>query len=124
MARYWISWYSGYYADEGCTEPPFQVWVTGSRERRNYGLTAEQYAHYLALDDSNEAAKYLDDHSKDTATICAMVDAESEDEIWQVVTKHFPDQRYRFCELQDDPAAVTGDRFSDFENRTSLYETK
>lgn len=122
MARYWISWYSGYYADEGCTTPPFQVWITGSRQRPNEGLTPELHARYqaLLLADEDEADEFLNEHSKDTATICAMVDAKSEDEIWQVVGKHFPDYERRFLEPQKDDA-VTGDRFSNFENRTSLY---
>jgi len=119
MARYWISWYSGYYADEGCTTPPFQVWISGSRERPNYGLTEEQHKHYLSLEDEDEMDEFLSEHSKDTATICAMVDAESEDEIWAVVGKHFPDYRERFIEPQESNA-VTGDRFGNFENRTSL----
>lgn len=73
MKRYWISWYSGYYADEGCTAPPFQVWITGSRQRPNDGLTAEQMAVYGSFTNEDDAEEYLDEHSRDTATICALV---------------------------------------------------
>ncbi len=121
MTRYWISWYSGYYADEGCTTPPFQVWITGSRQRPNDGLTPEQLSKYQAFDNEDDADEFLDEHSRDTATICAMVDAESEDEIWEVVGKHFPDYEQRFIE-EWKAGDVPGDRFGNFENRTSLYE--
>jgi len=120
MARYWISWYSGYYADEGCTTPPFQVWITGSRQRPNDGLTAEQMAVHASFTDEDEAEDYLDEHSKDTATICALVDASTEDEIWEVVRKHFPDYEQRFIEPCPDDH-TPGDRFGNFENRTSLH---
>lgn len=122
MNRYWISWYSGNYADEGCTKPPFQFWTSGYRARENYGLTEEQYTEYLKIADEDEGGEFLDTYSRDTCTLCAMVDAENEDQIWEAVAKYFPDQEYRFCELQTDPAATTGDRFPDFQNRTSLYE--
>ena len=122
MNRYWVSWYSGNYADEGCTKPPFQFWVSGHRSRENNGLTDEKYAEYLKIIDEDERYEFLDTHSRDDCTICAMIDAEDEDQIWEAVSKYFPDQEYRFCELQKDPAAKTGDRFPGFENRTSLYE--
>lgn len=123
MKRYWISWYSGYYTDEGCTTPPFQVWITGSRQRPNEGLTPELHARYRALQlfDEDQADEFLNKHAKDTATICAMVDAESEEEIWVAVGKHFPDYEQRFIEPCD-VDSVPGDRFPNFENRTSLYE--
>jgi len=120
MKRYWISWYSGYYEDEGCSEPPFQVWISGSRERPNHGLSDEKYAEYLKIEDEDEGYEFIDKHGRDTATICAMVEAESVDEIWQVVGKYFPDHKERFCEEQED-GAVTGDRFGNFEGKVSLY---
>ena len=121
MNRYWVSWYSGYYEDEGCTEPPFQVWITGSRQRPDDGLTPTELAEYQRIEDPDEASEFLDEHSRDTATICAMIDSESEDEIWQVIGKHFPDYRQRFIEPCE-PGQIPGDRFGNFENRTSLYE--
>ena len=124
MNRYWISWYSGNYEDEGCTEPPFQFWTSGYRSRPQHGLSDENFVLYnhLLKKDEDIAEDFLNEHTRDTCTLCAMVDAESEDEIWAAVAKYFPDWEYRFCELQDSRVAVTGDRFPDFQNRTSLYE--
>jgi nitrogen regulatory protein PII-like uncharacterized protein len=121
MNRYWVSWYSGYYADEGCTKPPFQVWITGSRQRPNDGLTSELLAKYQKIEDEDEAEEFINKYSKDTATICALIDAESEDEIWAVVEKHFPDYKQRFIEERT-ADYNPGDRFGNFENKTSLYE--
>jgi len=121
MKRYWISWYSGGYEDEGCIEePPFQYWWSGQRERPNHGLTPEKYAEYMKIEDEDDANAFLDEHGRSDGTACAMVEAESEDEIWTVVARYFPDYEYRFCELRED-GATTGDRFGGFENRVSLY---
>jgi len=55
MKRYWISWYSGGYEEEGCVdEPPFQYWWSGQRDRPNYGLSDEKYAEYLKIEDEDE----------------------------------------------------------------------
>jgi hypothetical protein len=93
--RYWVSWYSGYYSDEGCSGPPFQVWISGCTDR-------------------NDAS------GRDVCTMCAVIDATDEKAIWEVVAKHFPDYRPRFCETRADNYRP-GDRFPGFENRTSLY---
>jgi len=124
MTRYWISWYSGGYEDEGCIEePPFQHWWTGQRERPNCGLSDEKYAEYLKIEDEDERFAFLDTYGKSDGTVCAAVDANSEDEIWEVVGKYFPDYKVRFCEERDSSWSP-GDRFRDFENRTSLYGEK
>ena len=122
MKRYWISWYSGGYESEGCVEePPFQYWWTGQRERPNYGLSEEQYQQYLLIEDEDEGSAFIDEHGKSDGTACALVEAESEDEIWEVIGKYFPDYEWRFCEPRE-LTYTPGDRFSDFENRVSLYD--
>jgi len=97
MKRFWISWWSGNYEDEGCTKPPFQFWVSGQRDRDN--------------DDSES--------ERDECAICAVIDANSEEEIWPVVKKHFPDYEPRFC-TEKRPDYVPNDRFPDFRGETSL----
>ena len=123
MKRYWISWYSGGYSDEGCTEPPFKYWWTGSRARPKHGLTAEQYIQYTLLKTEDEQFAFLDKHERSTGTACAMVEAESKEEIWPVIKKYFPDYEYRFCEELESGSARPNDRFPGFdETRISLYE--
>lgn len=120
MKTYWVSWYSGGYEDEGCVdEPPFQYWWTGQSARANKGLTDEQYAAYLLLAEC-DADNFLDTHSRSDGTACAMVEANSVDKIWEVVGKYFPDYRVRFCDERT-PGATVSDRFTDFENKVSLY---
>lgn len=103
--RYWVSWVSGNYIDEGCTAPPFQFWLSGQRDRR-----------------SHLPQTWDDGEEKDDCNLCAVIDADSEDQIWPVVAKHFPDYEQRFCnEVEVD--YQPGDRFMNFENRTSLLIT-
>lgn len=92
MQRYWVSWYSR--NEEGvCTEPPFDAWCTG------YAINA--------------------DFECDEETICAMVDAPSEEAVWEAIARHYPDYRQRFISVRE-PDATPNDRFPDFENRTGL----
>lgn len=79
MTRFWVSWWSGNYADEGCTRPPFKFWVSGQRVRMVDGR---------------------EDDERDECSICAVIDAETEAEVWILVTRHFPDQTPRFCEVR------------------------
>lgn len=120
--RYWVSWYSGNYEDEGCTKPPFTFWISGYSFREKNGLSDEQYEFSMTIEDENEYYNYIDTHGRDDCTICALIDANSEDEIWPVVAKHFPDYRVRFCELRsDDYDPRGGGRFiHDGEISTSL----
>lgn len=105
MKRYWVSWISGYYEDEGCTAPPYQVWISGQMDRRS-GLPKK--------------FKGKNGGEKDDCTICAVIDANSEDEIWDSVHKHFPDYEERFIN-EVEPDYEPGDRFPGFDpNRTKL----
>ena len=101
MKRFWTSWYSGNYADEGCTKPPFEFWVSGQKERQNYGLSDELYEQYSKIMSEAKADKFLDKHSKDDCSICAVIDAENEDEVWKLVAIHFPDYDQRFCDERE-----------------------
>lgn len=88
--RYWVSWWSGNYADEGCTTPPFQFWNSGERERND---------------------------ERTDCSLCAVIDAPVEAVVWAAINKYFPDMRERFCERRADDWKP-GDRFPGFENRT------
>jgi hypothetical protein len=98
MTRYWASWWTGYYASEGCTKPPYQIWNTGERDR-----------------ESRETG--------DEISLCAVIDANNDQEITDSISKHFPDYEIRFIKSVGDDW-IPGDRFPDFENKTSLAEAK
>lgn len=89
MNRYWVSWYSGNWADEGCTKPPFHFWVTGYRKRENI--------------EENEG--------RDECSLCAVLDDKDEKSIWSLIGKHFPDFKIRFCEIKDKNYEPPSDRF-------------
>ena len=117
---WWVSWYSGCYEDEGCLEHPFQVWYTGQRSRPKYGLSDEHYETYKSIEDEDEANNFVDEHGKSDGTVCALLSASSEDEIWKAIAHYFPDFQSRFCDITE--SAELSDRFPNSENRTMLYE--
>lgn len=92
LNRFWVSWWSGNYASEGCTAPPFQVWCTGSRDRAD---------------------------GRDEESYCAVIDAPSEAVIWRGIEKHYPDYEPRFCTPRE-PDWTPNDRFQNFESGTML----
>jgi len=95
MTRFWVSWWSSYHIKMGCTKPPFQAWISGER-----GWNEEW-------------------HDSAEVSLVAVIDAESEAQIWEGVKKHFPDYDPRFCdEVADD--WQPNDRFPDFLNQTRL----
>ena len=89
MKRYWVSWWSGNYESEGCKNPPFKVWVSGSRDRKGDG-------------------------DKDDLSMCAVIDAPSEQVIKAALKKYYPDMEDRFCERVAGDWAPT-DRFPGFD---------
>jgi hypothetical protein len=92
--RYWVSWWSGNYASEGCTKPPFQTWVSGSRDRDNA-------------------------NGGDELSLCAVVDTDNAASIEPVIARYYPDYDLRFVDERDHDW-VPGDRFPDFKSETSL----
>jgi len=102
MERYWIRFISGNYADEGCTNPPFQFWETGMRDRRSH-LPQE-------FESGNE---------KEDLSLCALVEAEGEKQVWEAVERYFPDYEESFCNKVGHYYRP-GERFPSFENRVSL----
>ncbi len=74
--KFWASWWSGNFANEGCTEPPFHVWVSGERDRAD---------------------------GKDEWSICGHLAFPSEEALRESVAKHYPDCEWRFVkEVGDD----------------------
>lgn len=110
MNRYWISWYSGNYEDEGCTKPPFKFWITGCSFRPNNGLSEENLKLLDEINNEDEHDEFIDKFGRDDCTICAVIDSESEELTWELIALHFPDYRQRFCEVRD-PSYQPGDRF-------------
>jgi len=112
--RFWASWWSGNYADEGCTKPPFETWVTGQRFRQGDGLNKAQLEEASKITNQRKYDAYLNKHSRDDCSMCAVIDAESEDDVEKLVRQHFPDAEMRFCEVRPadyDPRKTSGGRF-------------
>lgn len=93
MNRYWVSWWSG-----DCTNgaiPAFQYWISGERDRPKGGGS--------------------------DLSLCAVISARTEGDIWRVIKRHFPGAEERFCNPVEGDW-TPGDRFPGFENRTRLEE--
>lgn len=122
LNRYWVSWWSGNYESEGCKAPPFDFWISGQRSCINDGLTQEQYDFSQTIHDEDKYYDFINKHGKDDCSICALIDASSEEEIWQEVAKYFPDYDMRFCNQKEaDYSPGEGGRFTGGKGRTSLY---
>lgn len=85
MTRFWVSWVSGNYADEGCTKPPFPLFETGA----------------LSREDGSE---------RTDLTLCAILEADTEARLWETITRYFPDCGRRFIQVVA-PDWLPGDRF-------------
>jgi hypothetical protein len=61
---------------------------------------------------------YINDDNRNGFTLCAVIDAKDEGEVWKRVSKHFKRLEQRFCRKTESIEWKPGDRFPDFENRT------
>jgi hypothetical protein len=75
MPRHWASWWSGNYTDEGCTKPPFKFWVSGYRPR---------------------------DEERDEQSLCAVIDAQDDLDVTNLIKQHYPDFEMRFIDEKPD----------------------
>jgi len=89
MKRFWVSWW----AKTDDVETPFDYWVSGSRSSKG-------------------------DWDFDEWSVCAVIDAESEAEVWRGVGRYFPGYEPRFCD-EKGPGYAPNDRFPGG-GRTSL----
>lgn len=92
MARYWVSWWTPLGEYDDLADVPFECWVSGSRG-------------------SDEDERQ---------SIVAMIDAESEEQIWARIDQLFPACEHRFCSPQKSDA-VPNNRFLGSHDRTSLF---
>jgi hypothetical protein len=101
MARFWVSWWSGNYEDEGCTKPPFDSWCSGVRARADTKRTGrDEESYYAVIDTENKGA---------------------EKRIMASIKKHFPDAEMRFIEpkpLDFKP----GSRFPGFDEKQTALQ--
>lgn len=86
MNKQWVNFYSGYYEDEGCKKPPFEFLIRNYCARRSHlpQFFKEKNGDYMLDNDGNIM-------KKNDCVICAMIEANNETEIWELVSKYFPD---------------------------------
>lgn len=79
--RFWVSWYT---AEEDPENLPFDAWVTGERVN--------------------------EDFSTHSVSMCAVIDAESQQAAYDLARQYYPDLEERFCTPKADDF-LPGDRF-------------
>ena len=67
---YWVSWWV---LEDGFEEPPWKYWWSGYRDG-------------------------CGDNDSEEASACALIEAESEEAVWEEVGKYFKDIEQRFCD--------------------------
>lgn len=82
--RYWVKFLSGYYKDEGCSHPDFPSWILSDIKDRRLFLP-----HLTS-----------DGHPKTDCIIAALIDAMTEEELWQRVKQFFPDYEMQSIETK------------------------
>jgi hypothetical protein len=87
MARFWVSWWSSFHVERGCTEASFETWITGYRGWNEEWQGSEEIC------------------------FCATFDAPSCRHVWREVKKYFPDFEERFCTRKPDGWEPPEDRF-------------
>ena len=95
MTKYWVSWISGNYADEGCTKPHFKYWITDQLSGRR-----SCYPQFFI------------DGPKNDMICVALITTESEEEIWNIIGQYFPDYDRRFINIVSEDWVPPQERFS------------
>jgi hypothetical protein len=88
MTRFWTSWWIP--NSDNPDNAPFQWWWTGAR--------------WNAKDEQEDS-------------ICALIEAEDETQVWSIVGQYFQVLETRFCNVKGDDWNP-GDRFPGFQNRS------
>lgn len=91
MNSYWVSWWSECDFPDVSTMP--ETWHTGAR---------------CGSDGS--------DGWFSSYSYCSLIVAESEEAVWDLVRKHYPDYEERFCDPRPAGYEVTSDRFPKGDN--------
>jgi len=110
MKNYWTSWYTWCHH---LPETGFKYWITGSgcRDRVPYdspvaGKSVKEAMALAQIEFDKDAAQHecVEDWASEygyvmsDASICAHIQAESEEQVWEIVGKHFPDYEFRFID--------------------------
>ncbi len=77
--KWTFNFISGYYADEGCKEPNFEVWKNSETKQRRKGLPEFDKDGKLKFD----------------FNLSANVEAENSVKAWKLIKEYFPDASFR-----------------------------
>jgi hypothetical protein len=126
MTRFWVSWWTGNYADEGCTEPPFHFWVTGYRDRKALEKIDAMPGLVGPLREAASAESYVDrdgedEDMRDEVSACALVQYDDPSAVFTDIAKHFPDREFRFCEPRKD-GWTPSDRFPKHQGEARAHD--
>jgi hypothetical protein len=90
-----VSWWSTGDEEYGCSKPPIQTWVSDE----------------------------FTENGKTTYTFCAVIEAETVDDLWQNILKFYPDCEKRFC-IQRPDNFTPPDKFTKYQEKVSFNPPK
>lgn len=109
MKRFWCSWWHPYHESFEMKDTELQIWVSGYRRLSEAGPYWKYYRKEVEVEEE----------CMDECSLCAVIDAESEDWIKDKIQEYFPGSGIRFIQ-EVDRDHVPGDRFPNFENKTKI----
>lgn len=105
LRRYWVRFYTGYYEDEGCREPPWPHWITGyTIDRRHpyapaYDPAGDDIVRSFRCTEDEDIYDYLEDtYGRSDCTVVNIVDARNYQDMLRLIGTYFPDYFDMTCD--------------------------
>ena len=112
-----MRFYTGYYEDEGCREPPWPHWITGStigryhNESNEYAPEGDDIIRTFQYTDDWDLSEYLEDtYGRSDCTVVNVVDARNYQDMLRLIGTYFPDY-FNMTYEEVDRNFRPGDRF-------------
>jgi len=109
--NFWVSWYSWC---ENYPKTDFKYWNSGTGMRyrplpskkiseETFRNKLKAFSAFFRGDDSDPGiGDWFDNNAISDGIFCALIEADNEEQVWEIISLHFPDYEERFCEEKPD----------------------